>query len=320
MADPLASVVIPSLNGGPRFKDCLEALTGQDLEGGFEIIIIDSDSKDGSAELAENYGRVIRIDKKEFNHGLTRNRGISEAKGRAVALLVQDAVPDPGWLTPLVEAALRPGVAGAYSRQRPRRDCPPFIRARLERWSASRTEAEEKRLSGVEELLSLPMGERIRRLSFDNVSSCVNKEVWRAHPFRERRFGEDALWSREVQLAGYAVVYEPGSVVEHSHDNSLWYEFKRVYLDHRNWREVAEGSLFNNLFEVVQASWNGVFDRWSELDAQGLSGLKRLYWGAYAVPYTASQNLAQFFGARSMKASLRFGWWKLVDDFLSRGV
>jgi len=321
MADPLASVVIPVLNGGSRLCACLEAVAAQDFPGGFELLVIDSGSTDGSAELAERFGRVIRIPGEEFNHGLTRNRAIAESRGRAVALLVQDAVPqNRDWLKALVEAVLSPGVAGVYSRQVPRPDCPPFIKGRLLRWSASRTEPELKRLSSEEELMELEMLERIRRLSFDNVSSCVKKEVWEKHPFAARRFGEDVAWSKQVMLAGYAIVYEPGSVVEHSHANSLWYEFKRVYQDHRNWREVAGGGLFNNFGEVIQASWNGIFERWRELDELGVRGLSRLWWGAYALPYSASQNLAQFLGSRSMKASLRFGWWRRVDDFLGKGV
>jgi len=320
LPEPLASVVIPTLNGGAFFKECIEAVAGQELDGGFEIIVIDSGSTDGTAEAAENHARLIRIKKEEFNHGLTRNMGIKEARGRFVALLVQDATPRPGWLAALVEALDEPGAAGAYSRQVPRQGCPPFIRARLTRWSASGAERQVKSLSGIDELMALPVSERIRRLSFDNVSSCIKKEVWEKLPFPERRFGEDAAWSRKVMLSGYRIVYEPASVVVHSHANSMWYEFKRVFLDHRNWREVAEGCLFNNPLEVMQASWNGLFDRWAELRDQGVNGASGLYWRAYAVPYSLSQNLAQYLGARSFAAARRFGWWKKVDDFMARGV
>ncbi|MFO8057521.1 MAG: glycosyltransferase family 2 protein [bacterium] len=321
MADPRATVVIPTLNGGTRFKQCIEAVASQELTGGFEILVIDSGSEDGTAELAEKYGRVERIHKSEFNHGATRNRAVSMCKGKSVALLVQDAVPQgKDWLRPLVEAVERPEVAGAYSRQRAQPDCPPFIKARLDRWSASRADSEEKRLEDESELMDLPVLERIRLLSFDNVSSCVDREVWSKIPFPQRRFGEDSAWAKQALLAGYAIVFEPASTVEHSHDNSLWYEFKRVYLDHRNWRELAGGCLFNNLLEVWQASWNGVFERWNELGVQGVKGRRKWYWMFYAIPYSYSQNLAQYLGSRSMKAAARFGWYRKLDDFLARGV
>ncbi len=321
MADPRASIVVPTLNGGPRFKKCLQAVAAQELAGGFEILVIDSGSTDGTPEFAEEYGRVVRIDRSEFNHGATRNRAISLARGKAVALLVQDAVPrDKDWLRPLVEAVSRPEVAGAYSRQVARPGCPPFIKARLDRWSASCTDREEKRLASEAELMALPVLERIRLLSFDNVSSCVAREVWSSIPFPRRRFGEDSAWAREALLAGYTIVFEPGSVVEHSHDNSMWYEFKRVYLDHRNWRELMGGCLFNNIKEVFQAGWNGVFERWEELSEQGGEGFEKWYWMLYAIPYSYSQNLAQYLGSRSMKAAARFGWYRKLDDFLAKGV
>ena len=321
MADYRASVVIPTLNGGPRFKECLKAVASQELTGGFELIVIDSGSTDGTAEAAEEHGRVIRIERSDFNHGLTRNRAIAETRGNSVALLVQDAVPlGTDWLRPLVEAVEEPGVAGAFSRQAPRPDCPPFIKARLERWSASRTEREVKSLGSIEEMMGLCFIERVHRLSFDNVSSCLRRSVWDDIPFRQRRFGEDALWAREVLLAGHKIVFEPASTVEHSHANSMWYEFKRVYLDHRNWREVAEGALFNNVLEVFQASINGVGERMAELHEQDLDAINKIYWTAYAVPYSFSQNLAQYLGSRSMKAAMKISWWKKVDDFMSRGV
>jgi glycosyltransferase involved in cell wall biosynthesis len=321
MADPLASVVIPTLNGGDRFKKCIEAVKEQDLPGGFEIVVIDSGSFDGTAEFAQENTNLIRIKKEDFNHGRARNQAISECRGKAVALLVQDAVPlDKNWLRYLVETVLEDGVAGVYSRQVPRPDCPPFIRARLERWSASTNEREVKVLSGEDELMSLPILSRIGRISFDNVSSCIRKDVWEKHPFPERRFGEDAAWSREALLAGYKVIFEPRSVVEHSHANSMWYEFKRIYLDHRNWREVAGGALFNNPFEVLHASINGIPERWKELDEQNLGGLARVYWRFYAIPYSFSQNFAQYLGARSMKAVMKLSWYKYIDDFLAKGV
>jgi len=320
MADPLATVLIPAKNGGARFWQCLEAVKAQELPGGFEILVVDSGSSDGSDKLAEQYGRLVRIKPEEFNHGLTRNLGMSESRGKYVALLVQDAVPEEGWLDALVKAVEPEGVAGAYSRQVPRPACPPFIKARLDRWSAGMTEREIKSVSGEEELMSLPFIERVRLLSFDNVSSCIKKEVWEKVPFRQRRFGEDAAWARDVLLSGYKTVFEPASVVEHSHHNSMWYEFKRVYLDHRNWREVAEGALFNNLFEVFLASVNGVSERWQELDELQVKGASKLYWMAYALPWSFSQNIAQYLGARSYKAAIKIRWYNKVDEFMSRGV
>ena len=56
------SLVIPTLNGGARFLEVLDALASQDLEGGFEMLVIDSGSSDGTPERAAVAGaRVMRI-------------------------------------------------------------------------------------------------------------------------------------------------------------------------------------------------------------------------------------------------------------------
>ena len=71
---------------------------------------------------------------------------------------------------------------------------------------------------------------------------------------------------------------------------------------------------------MIQASWNGVFERWQELSDLEVHGASRWYWMAYAAPYSWSQNLAQYLGSRSMKAAMRFKWWNKVDELIMRGV
>ena len=43
-----ASIIIPTKNGGEIFKKVLDSLLRQELDEEFEIIIIDSGSKDGT--------------------------------------------------------------------------------------------------------------------------------------------------------------------------------------------------------------------------------------------------------------------------------
>src|SRR5919112_5589754 len=102
---PKVSVVIPTLNAGPGFEELLIKLTSQGGDFEREILIVDSGSVDGTVWLARRYGATVhKISKSEFNHGATRNLGISLACGEYVALTVQDAVPlDERWLAAMVE-------------------------------------------------------------------------------------------------------------------------------------------------------------------------------------------------------------------------
>ncbi len=174
-------MVIPTWNGGARFRELLLALASQDSE--HELVVIDSGSRDGTAEAARAAGaRVETIAQSEFNHGATRNRGIALTHGAVVALLTQDALPmGRNYLRALAKPFANPRVDGAYARQYPRPDCDPLLAERLRRWSASRNEPSLQVLAPGDAQASrklydaLPPMERYLSCVFDNVASAVRR-------------------------------------------------------------------------------------------------------------------------------------------------
>src|SRR5262249_13821079 len=101
----LVSVVIPNWNGKRFLTGCLDSLLKQ-THPSVEIVIVDNGSKDGSVEfIKENYSGV-RLITFEQNTGFSVavNRGIVESTGEFVALLNNDTVVDPNWLTEVVRA------------------------------------------------------------------------------------------------------------------------------------------------------------------------------------------------------------------------
>ena len=230
------SVLIPTYNAGTEFGEVLETISGQKTDFEYELLLVDSGSTDGTLELAKRYeARIISIPKREFTHGGTRNLGISEARGRYVAMTVQDAMPaDENWLGALVRSLVSDDqVAGVYSRQIPRSDCNPFTRFALERHFTNRPERHKQYIESLEQYESLEPMRKLETIAFDDVSSCIRRSVWEEHPFRPVSFGEDLDWSERVIKAGYKIVYEPGSAVIHSHDRSAIYEMKRAYAAHK---------------------------------------------------------------------------------------
>ncbi len=321
MVAPSVSVVIPTFNGGRLFHRCLYALSRQELDRPFEIVVVDSGSRDSSDIYAESCARVIRISKSEFDHGLTRNLGISESRGELVALLVQDAVPcDRHWLKRLVDAFGDPQVAGAYSRQMPHPGSNPVVAARLKRWSAGSTQPAVKQIDNLEAFEKMDGLEKVALVSFDNVSSMIRRSVWEEHPFPEAPFGEDSQWAMEALKSGYKLVYEPRSAVWHSHSKGIWYEFERVYMDHQNWNRLVGLKVFPMPFEVLRAGFNGIFERWADLKDTPMPFFHRLYWKLWTIPYSFSQNLAQFLGAISLKWMHTKPWFRRVDGLLKSGM
>jgi len=319
------SVVIPTWNGGARFRALLAELATQELSGGFELLVVDSGSRDGTLEAAREAGAATHsIPQSEFNHGATRNRAIAWSKGELVCLLTQDALPMGRDFLANLLAPFRDGnIDGVYARQFPRPDCDPILAERLRSWSAARDRPcvtfFEKRdpVESRRMFETLPPSQRYQACAFDNVASAVRRASWERHPFPERNFGEDVAWAREVLLEGGCIAFEPSARVEHSHRISIRREFKRIYRDHKNLCE---------LFELVNvSSWKAVMQGWAHqrryyrelLDGLGLGALTRLGWRLYSIPYALAETSAQFLGARSHWKARESAFWRAVDRRLS---
>ncbi len=228
------SVVIPTFNAGLGLGELLDGVLAQ--EGGFdlEVVVVDSGSTDGTAELAERYGATVcRIPKAEFDHGATRNLGISLSGGEYVALTVQDAVPlDGRWLPAMVENLEGDGrVAAVYGRHVPRPEAGLLTRALVNNLAAAGLERREQEVQDQERYRALPPVQRRRVASIDNVSSCLRRSVWEEIPFQKTAFAEDLRWGKRVVEAGHKIVYEPNSVVVHSHERGPLYDLRRHYVD-----------------------------------------------------------------------------------------
>jgi rhamnosyltransferase len=231
---PEVSVVIPTFQAGPGFDELLRRLYSQRTDFGYEVLVIDSGSKDGTAELARRHGASVhRIDPGEFDHGATRNLGASLSAGRYVVFLVQDALPvDDVWLAAMVENLdADETVAGVYGRQIPNPDSSPLTRALMRDWPTSEQKRREQFAGGPGSYAALPTSTRRSLAVFDDVSSCVRRSVWEHIPFERTRFGEDLRWGKAVVEAGHKLVYEPRSAVFHSHERGALYDLKRHYVD-----------------------------------------------------------------------------------------
>jgi len=227
---PRVSIVIPTYNGASTLGAVLDAIGVQEIDAAVETIAIDSGSTDGTGELLRGrVTRLIEIPRGTFDHGLTRNAGIEASTGDFVVLLVQDALPiGAGWLAALVEPLRAdPRLAGTFARQEPRPDASAVTRHYLSRWAASSLEPRTLAIDRAEFEAIDPMT-RLQRSTFDDVCSCIRREVWERHPFRSTTIGEDVEWARDVLLAGHRLAYVPQAAVIHSHDRSARYELRRT--------------------------------------------------------------------------------------------
>ena len=220
----MVSVLIPVRNGGEDLRRCIEAIWAQRTDREVEIVVVDSASEDGSAELAHELGaRVHGIELAEFNHGATRNLAAELAEGEVLVFTTQDAfAADELWLERLVAPLdADPGVAGVYGRQLPHAGASAPERFFLDflygPWP--RTQA----VNGHGEL-------DLRTTLFSNVNAAIRREAWEGFRFADDIImSEDQEWAVRVLLAGRSLRYEPEAAVRHSHPYTVGSAFRRFF-------------------------------------------------------------------------------------------
>jgi rhamnosyltransferase len=232
------SIIILTKNAEFFLMEILISISQQKFNGDYEVIIIDSGSKDKTIPMVLEFKNILNIkihklSPDKFNHGETRNLGgyLSDDCVSFLVYLSQDATPaDENWLQNLINPLLQDEtVAGVFSRHIPRQSSSPaYVRQLTKNWQTG----------GNHQIIkSMPESERVffeNRFfynAFSNTSSAIRKSVWQVIPFEKVPFAEDALWAEKVIRNGYKIVYEPSSRVLHSHDYSLVEQF-RQNVDH----------------------------------------------------------------------------------------
>jgi glycosyltransferase involved in cell wall biosynthesis len=106
---PVASVVIPTLNGGAEFARVLDRVLAQRTPWPFEVVVVDSASDDGTWERVRDHPavRALSIPRERFQHGPHAQSCGGRGPGRVRGL------PDPG------RGAGRSAVAGRSGRRAP---------------------------------------------------------------------------------------------------------------------------------------------------------------------------------------------------------
>jgi rhamnosyltransferase len=269
----MISIVIPVKNGGSDLRRCLEAIREQRVDDEVEVVVIDSGSTDGSAELAESLGaRVHRIPPEQFNHGATRNLGASLARGHVLVFTSQDAHAEgPDTLARLVAPLRDPAVGGVYGRQVAHEGAKPPEEFFLDYLYGPAARVQRAASEG-----ELSMETTL----FSNVFSATRRDVFDRFAFvGDINMSEDQEWAQRVLLAGHAIVYEPRAVVRHSHDYDLRAAFRRFYesgLSARRAYAPSGGSL------LVVARTGIAYLR---EEARWLRARRLLRWLPYAVLY-----------------------------------
>jgi len=93
------SVVVPARNAAGTLGRTLACLAAQELEGRFEVVVIDDGSDDDTAPIARAApGLVSLLQPGPVGAAEARNRGVAATSAPAVAFTDADCFPAPDWL------------------------------------------------------------------------------------------------------------------------------------------------------------------------------------------------------------------------------
>jgi GT2 family glycosyltransferase len=212
--DPIrASVVVATYNRRDMLAGCLASLAGQAFEGGYEVVVVDDGSSDGTGEMVKGLTPgypVPLVYFRQENRGVAaaRNAGLARARGAVIAFLDDDHVATGTWLRDLCRALEDPGVGGVGGRNRSV-PAPALI----------------SRYLCFHRAHEAPQVERGEVLYLGTGNSAFRREaVARAGPFDERFAsffkgvapgGEDTEFSVRIRRAGYRLAYDPSAVTDH---------------------------------------------------------------------------------------------------------
>ena len=263
---------------------------GQNLSN-FEVILIDSGSKDRTLQIASEFPlRIISIDEEDFHHARTRNLGVSLSKGKYIVFLTADAYPiNAAWLNELLEPFKNEQIAATYSRQIPLNKTNPIERAFLEL-----TYPRDNRKIVLKEVLE---GDPSNFVLLSDVSSAYRKEVVE---FNEAiKFCEDQEIALRLLEAGHGVAYVPTSLVCHAHNYSIASLLKRYYFVGKSAAEFLGKGFdpFQSLRYAVR-----LFSSSFAYVIRNSGTKKKTYWFFYSIFYNSLKILA--FGLGHMLAGI----------------
>ncbi len=222
---PSVSVIIPTLNAEKEISNLIDMLLIQRYPIA-EIIIVDSNSDDCTQQIVKRYGKVslISINRKEFDHGKTRDMAFRKANGDIVIFMTQDAIPAN---EKLIENLITPfsdeKIAISFGRQLPKPDA-SSIEKLVRFFNYPATDF----IRCKEDVPSLG----IKTFFCSDVCAAYRYDIYIKlggfeYPLKSN---EDMFFAAKAINAGYKVAYIAEAQVLHSHHFTLKEQYQRNFI------------------------------------------------------------------------------------------
>jgi GT2 family glycosyltransferase len=234
--EPFFSVLIVNFNAGDLLQAAIDSLKIQTFRD-FEVVIVDNDSEDQSAENLDVEGLpAIRVLRENQNHGFARGNNLAAetANGQWLALLNPDAVADENWLTEIHAATARHDSCRVFACSQINMDAPELLDGAGDAYFAFGIPWR----GGFEHPISELPSKDSHCFSPCGASAVYERSLFlEMGGFDERFFCycEDVDLGMRLQLSDEKCVFLPGAVIHHKGSaTSGRYSYFTMYHGFRN--------------------------------------------------------------------------------------
>lgn len=315
------TIVIPTKNAGSSFENVLKEIYSQETEYEFEVICVDSGSKDNTINIIKKYPcKLYQISSSEFGHGKTRNYGASKGTGEYIIFITQDALPaSKKWLQNFIDAMKSdPEIVGGFGIHYTYPDCNIIDKRDLyyhfknfgeENTIFQLTDANRARYEKEEAY-------RHFMVFFSDNNSCVKRDIFEKYPYKDVDFAEDQIWAREMIEKGFKKLYCPFAPVYHSHNFKLSTYFTRYYDEYKGLYKLHHFMISTSWFKIPLQILKHDIDDMRYIKHQAISKKEKIYWAWYSVCRNFSRYVAGYLGGKYAGYSLKKQRW--LDKHISQ--
>ena len=289
------TIVIPTKNAGDILDRTLGMVFAQKTQFSYEVICVDSGSKDDTLNIIQKYPcKLVKIAPEEFGHGKTRNYGASQGTGEFIVFITQDAAPaSDTWLENFILAMkLDDEIAGGFGIHYPYEDCNALDRVDLVRHFLNF--GQENRIFYIDDMEKYKADNGYMQYLgfFSDNNACLRRSVWEKYPYPDVDFAEDQVWMRQMLEKGYKKVYCPYAPVYHSHNFKLSTFYQRFFDEYRG--------LYNVYQYIIADSWWQLPILWAKhvrrdlinIRSQQMPRREKVYW----LYYSMVRNYCRYYG------------------------
>lgn len=271
------SICILTLNSVEYLRKCLKSIQQFPPDGGYEILVADNGSNDGTVTMLQDEYPAVKIILNKENLGFTKpnNQMLRQAKGNFLLLLNPDTLLTEDCFNPQLDfLKANPDVGisipkvlnadGSFQKQSRRGEATP-IEVIGYFFRLGKLFPKSKPLNGY--LVSwLPEDEVAEVKAVSGSCMFIRRETWeQVGDFDERFFAyqEDSDYCRRARQKGWKIMYVPISHIIHygGEGGSKAQPIKSIYQWHRSYflyyrKHFAEGHffLFNWFYYLLMAA------------------------------------------------------------------